>query len=119
LTGGLHVPIYGEQCLIEAAVTFAQRGGQIRILSEEKIRSSHPLLSELRSCGGNVETRVMSEKVTQSTRFHFAVADAQYFRLEPDKSKLNAFAQFGEPGTGKILKIAFDRLYQSSTQYNQ
>jgi hypothetical protein len=113
LTGKLHVPVYGNLKVIDAAVKFfeAHPAGRIRILSETPISPDHPFLSALAAMRDRIDLRVMSAETEKRTPFHLAVADKRSFRFEHNKHKYEAYAQFGEPRTGEKLTAAFDRLH--------
>jgi hypothetical protein len=116
ITGRLHEPIYGNPAVIDAAVTFFESHpeGRMNILSEERVGEAHPMIAALHNVRDRIDLRVMSADLAKGTPFHFAVADARSFRFEPDKTKFEAYGQFGEPKTGERLRAVFNRL-QSQT----
>lgn len=71
-------------------------------------------MAALRRSRDRIDLRVMRADLSKKTSFHFAVADSLNFRFEPDKSKFEAYGQFGEPKIGARLKRVFDQL-QSQT----
>jgi hypothetical protein len=109
--------IFGTPDLVKAAAAFltANSGAKLNIVSEEKIPSTHPLLSTLEklNLGKQVDLRVMTPELTNKVKYHLTVGDGRYFRFERQPGAhdvCDAVVQFGEAKIGKKLVDAFQRV---------
>jgi hypothetical protein len=114
LTGSLDPVVFGVPEVLEQAKQFVLRAGHVRIISEFDISSDHPLLRTLKEFAVIPDHQVLTARYPfpdKELAFHFALGDGRHFRFEPDKSKTEAFAQFGEAGIGGQLMQTFDQLW--------
>jgi hypothetical protein len=114
LTDDLCRPIYGVRGVIQSVIRFLRDhpGAVLRILSENPLDLEHPLLNKLEQEGllNRVERRVLTERMKQTNKFHFAVADSRCFLFEPEKDVTQAIVQFGEDKIGQRLRSVFAEL---------
>jgi hypothetical protein len=118
LTGGLYVPTYGLDPVINSATDFLRnhQAARINILSEAPIDPKHPLLGSLRGANlfHRVRLAVIEPRVKERHPYHFALADGRHFRLQTAPGSLGAVVQFGEEKIGGQLRAIFAELQQDS-----
>lgn len=118
LTGSLNPRVYGRDAVVTEARLFlaASQQHSLRIILESDSgidRRRHPLFI---ACSDftNIELRVASPTLQERYDFHFLVADDDCYRLENDRNRPLATAQFGDVEGAKNLNRIFDILWESS-----
>jgi hypothetical protein len=118
ITTALNPDVFGQSEVVDAAQRFLSNGShRMRILFEqepnEAVSTGHPFVQEINQ-HNNIEARQLPPFLVDNLPYHFAVADADSFRFEPDKSKWEASAAFGDERNGRKLQSVFDSLWESA-----
>lgn len=127
------IPAYSDSLLLSSIKDFLSRSGsdgkrRLVIVSEDEIDGGvddHPLVREAISLheSGNlnadVDIRVLTEEGKKDVsdigiNFHFAVKDDTAYRIESDKDKYRAVANFGDFRFAKKLAKLFDLAFIDS-----
>jgi hypothetical protein len=110
----LDTKVYGVPEVIDAATSFLNNNPSARIdvLIETDVDSeAHPWLSALRAVDKNrVSVTRLPSTLVARYKYNFAVADGRHYRIEQDREKFDAFAQFGNREIGKELVTTFNSL---------
>lgn len=132
--GALSDDVYVNNNLISNAKDFViKRGGKLRILLENDLGIrlfEKPLIYEIaaeiyraseKDKGqkkdtvkkvGSLEVRIKGQEKAS----HFCVMDESAYRLEMDKDKRTAIANFGDVGIAKQLSEGFGKMFQASRE---
>lgn len=116
----LNARVFGRDEVVEEAQAFLGNGKhRIRVVIEdgpETLSEGHGLIREFARHPGSVSIRRMPEQVRGKIDYHFAVADGDSYRFEPDKSKWEAVAAFGDPKGAENLKKVFNVIWDASAE---
>lgn len=118
ITTSLNPEVFGNEGVISAAQKFLSDGTHVmQILietdPEESISTGHPLAQELVQ-HNTVAVRRLPPTLLTEMNYHFTVVDADSFRFEPNKSRWEASAAFGDAANGRKLQGVFDSLWEMS-----
>lgn len=121
LTGCLNESVYGKPEVIAACQEFICSGGKLRILIERKGEFSgenHPMISKIKCMNGNgrVDIRFVPADIQGLYTYHFAVCDGKSYRMEGDRTKTEAIAQFGDEQISSSLVERFNELWELSNK---
>ena len=119
LTGFLNPAVYGSVEVVIAAHRFlSDRSRQVEILLEDpSLNSLNPFFAMLGD-HKNLIVKRTSQHIYTDFSCHCAIADADGYRFEADKSKPFAVAAFGDAQGGKVLTEVFSDLWKSSEDCN-
>ena len=119
LTGILNPAVYGSVEVMLAAHSFLSApSSRIEILLEDpSVKPLNPFFSILGN-RNNLLIKCMPQHVRTSYRCHCAIADADGYRFEADKSKPFAVAAFGDAEGGKVLTEVFSELWELAEDCN-
>jgi hypothetical protein len=120
LSNCLDEKVYNSPNVLDAAVRFLTRkpNAHINILVERDFEfSQHPWLARIVEAGaGRVKIWVVPDQIKKLYAFNFAVSDGKHYRLEQDRKKFEAFAQFGNEKFGTDLDAIFGDIRQLSAR---
>ncbi|WP_434613227.1 hypothetical protein [Azospirillum sp. B2RO_4] len=119
LTGCLNQDVYGKSEVISACRDFLIKGGRVRVLVErfeEFSINDHPMILGISDVAGQgcFDVRFVPEERQSLYTYHFAVSDGKSYRMEGDRTKTEAIAQFGDVQISGSLVERFNELWESS-----
>lgn len=117
LSGDLNSRVYGAPGVVQRATEFlAHSHRRLRVLLERETYSpTHPLVAAM-SARANVQIAVIPDNVRGALQYHFATADDDCFRFEPEKDKHVAVAAFGDQPATHNLNGIFESIWELSEQ---
>ena len=118
LSHSLDARVYGRIRVIRQADEFLEkRGRTLRILLEEdneESRVGHPFLRCCKGFKNQVELRIVPKQVQKLYRLHLLVTDAHSYRVEMDKSKIDAVVAFGRRSNAERFGNIFNSVWNRS-----
>ncbi len=118
LSSRLDTQVYGVLGVIEAGTQFLRDNPRARIdllIETDVDATTHRWLRAVMDVD---RTRVtitkMPPALTARYKYNFAVADGKHYRLEQDRAKFEAFAQFGNRKIGHQLTTTFESLKRAA-----
>jgi hypothetical protein len=117
LSGDLNARVYGAPGVVQRAREFLSHSKRrLRILLEHQtFIPTHPLICGLAG-DRNVRVALMPESVSSDVPYHFATADNDCFRFEPQKDIGKAVAIFGDATGATNLNHIFDDIWMVSEE---
>lgn len=116
----LNARVFGRDEVVEEAQAFLGNGThRIRVIIEDEpdtLSEGHAMIREFGKHPGSVAIKRMSPKVREMVKYHFTVADGDSYRFEPDKSKWEAVAAFGDTKGAENLRKVFDVIWDASAE---
>lgn len=118
VTTALNPEVFARAEVVSASQKFLSNAEHsMRILIEtdpnETVSTGHPFAQEVIQ-HNNFEIRKLPRYFLDDLDYHFAVADGNSFRFEPDKTKWEASAAFGDERNGQKLQSVFEALWGDS-----
>lgn len=118
ISSHLNARVFGRDEVVDEVQAFLGNANhKVRIILEDDfsaLSDGHELLRELRKHTDNVEVRQLSDGLKDVVKYHFTLVDEDSYRFEPDKSKWEAVAAFGDVASASKLKSIFDSIWGNS-----
>jgi len=123
--GELSTDVYNGEDLIKNAIDFViRRNGSIRILLEKNLGSDllerpiiYRIASEIyKAKKKDEDVGSLEVSIRKEDKPHFCVADSSAYRLEKDKEKKTAIANFGNKGIAHELAEDFKDMFGKSNK---
>lgn len=118
ISNRLNARVFGQEEVVKEARGFlSDTNHSVRILLEdeaETLSEGHPLVEELRQHPKSYEVRKIPQQLVDVLNYHFTLVDDDSYRFEPDKSKWEAVAVFGDKNGAAKMRTAFDAIWKAS-----